>query len=94
MDMSALCPRYIKIRRGCFILTIITVARCPWNFVNNAGTFITILSGWSIFLSGMTGILIGDYIIVRKGQVHIGGLYRAGTALPPIGTVQDSTGGQ
>jgi NCS1 family nucleobase:cation symporter-1 len=76
MDMAALCPRWINIRRGCCILTVIAVAVCPWNFVNNAGKFITVLSGWSVFLSGMTGILIGDYFLVRKTQLHKGDMYR------------------
>jgi nucleobase:cation symporter-1, NCS1 family len=73
--MAALCPRWINIRRGCFILTIISVAVCPWNYVNKATTFITVLSGWSVFLSGMTGILIFDYFLVRKGQLHQGDMY-------------------
>jgi len=76
MDMAALCPRWINIRRGCFILTIIAVAICPWNYVNSVTTFITVLSGWSIFLSGMTGILIFDYFLVRKGQLHKGDMYK------------------
>jgi hypothetical protein len=76
MDMAALCPRWINIRRGCFILTVIAVAICPWNYVNNVTTFITVLSGWSIFLSGMTGILIFDYFLVRRCQLHKGDMYR------------------
>lgn len=75
MDMAALCPKWINIRRGCFILTIIAVAVCPWNYVNAASTFITVLSGWSVFLSGMTGILISDYFLVRRCQLHIGDMY-------------------
>jgi NCS1 family nucleobase:cation symporter-1 len=75
MDMAALCPRWINIRRGCYILTIIAVAVCPWNYVNSATVFITVLSGWSVFLSGMTGILVGDYFLVRKGELRVGDLY-------------------
>lgn len=30
MDMAALCPKWINIRRGCYILTVIAVAICPW----------------------------------------------------------------
>lgn len=78
MDMAALFPRYINIRRGCFILTIIGVAICPWNYVNNVTTFITVLSGWSIFLSGMTGILIFDYFLVRKQQLRKADMYKSG----------------
>jgi len=75
MDMAALCPKWINIRRGCFILTLITVCICPWQYVNKATTFITVLSGWSIFLSGMTGILISDYFLVRRCELHIGDMY-------------------
>lgn len=75
MDMAALCPKWINIRRGCVILTIIAIAVCPWNYVNAASTFIVVLSGWSIFLSGMTGILISDYFLVRHGELHIGDMY-------------------
>lgn len=48
--------------------------------MNSVTTFITVLSGWSIFLSGMTGILIFDYFCVRRGELHMGDLYRGGKA--------------
>lgn len=75
MDMAALCPKYINIRRGSFILTIIAVAACPWNYVTRPTTFITVLSAWSVFLSPMTGILISDYFLVRKQKLRIDDLY-------------------
>lgn len=75
MDMAALCPKWINIRRGCYILTVIAIAICPWNYVTNPGTFITVLSGWSVFLSPMTGIVVSDYFLVRNRQYHIGDLY-------------------
>ncbi|EOD46784.1 hypothetical protein GTA08_BOTSDO07907 [Neofusicoccum parvum] len=75
MDMAALCPKWINIRRGCYILTVIAIAICPWNYVTNPGTFITVLSGWSVFLSPMTGIVVSDYFFVRGRQYHVGDLY-------------------
>ncbi|EKG20367.1 Permease cytosine/purines uracil thiamine allantoin [Macrophomina phaseolina MS6] len=76
MDMAALCPKWINIRRGCYILTVIAIAICPWNYVTNPGTFITVLSGWSVFLSPMTAIVICDYALVRRGpHYHVGDLY-------------------
>lgn len=44
-------------------------------FQRNPGTFITVLSGWSVFLSPMTGIVVADYFLVRRGEYHIGDLY-------------------
>jgi NCS1 family nucleobase:cation symporter-1 len=75
MDLAALCPKYINIRRGSYLLTVIAVAVCPWNYVTQASVFITVLSGWSVFLSPMTGILISDYFLVRKRQLHVADLY-------------------
>lgn len=76
MDIAALCPKYINIRRGSYIITIVSICICPWQFVTQATTFVTVLSGWAVFLSPMTGILISDYFLVRKRQLHIGDLYR------------------
>ncbi|OJD34324.1 ncs1 nucleoside transporter family protein [Diplodia corticola] len=77
MDMAALCPKWINIRRGCYILTVIAIAICPWNYVTNPGTFITVLSGWSVFLSPMTAIVICDYALVRRGpRYRVSDLYR------------------
>ncbi|KAK7946774.1 uncharacterized protein PG986_011095 [Apiospora aurea] len=75
MDMAALCPKWINIRRGCYILTVIAIVILPWNYVTNPGTFITVLSGWSVFISPMTGIVVSDYFLVRRGAYHIGDLY-------------------
>ena len=75
MDLAALYPKYINIRRGSYLITIIAVATCPWQFVTQATTFITVLSGWSVFLSPMTGIVISDYFLVRKQGLHMGDLY-------------------
>lgn len=75
MDIAALCPKYINIRRGSCLLTILAVATCPWNFVTQATTFITVLSGWSVSLSPMTGILISDYFLVRHQDIRIQHLY-------------------
>ena len=44
-------------------------------FSSNPGTFITVLSGWSAFLSPMTGIVVSDYFLVRHGEYHIGDMY-------------------
>jgi len=75
MDLAALCPKFINIRRGSYLITVIAVATCPWQFVTQATTFITVLSGWSVFLSPMTGIVISDYFLVRKRSLHMGDLY-------------------
>jgi NCS1 family nucleobase:cation symporter-1 len=75
MDLTTLFPKYINIRRGACIVTIIGIAIVPWNYVNQASTFIVVLSGWSVFLSPMTGILLADYFLVRRRQLRLTDLY-------------------
>lgn len=75
MDLAALCPKWINIRRGGYLLSVLAMAICPWNYVTNPGTFITVLSGWSVFLSPMTGIVVSDYFCVRRGHYHVGDMY-------------------
>jgi NCS1 family nucleobase:cation symporter-1 len=77
MDLAALCPKWINIRRGGYFLSIVAVAICPWNYVTKPTTFITVLSGWSVFLSPMTGIVVSDYFLVRGRNYHQGDLYTA-----------------
>ena len=80
MDIAALCPKYINIRRGSYIITIIGVAICPWNFVTQATTFVSVVSAWSVFLSPMTGILLSDYFLVKKQGLLIDDLYRGSSS--------------
>lgn len=75
MDLAALCPKWINIRRGGYFVSIIAIAICPWQYVTQPTTFITVLSGWSVFLSPMTGIVVSDYFLVRKRNYHLGDLY-------------------
>ncbi|ERF70196.1 hypothetical protein EPUS_00384 [Endocarpon pusillum Z07020] len=75
MDMTTVCPQYINIRRGAYIVMIVGIAMCPWNYVNQATTFITVISGWGIFLAPMAGILLADYFLVHRRELHLDDLY-------------------
>ncbi|KAL8768546.1 MAG: hypothetical protein Q9209_005231 [Squamulea sp. 1 TL-2023] len=75
MDLTTLAPQYINIRRGSFIILVIGVAIVPWNLVNTASTFLTVLQGWSIFLAPMVGVLLADYFAVRRRTLHLADLY-------------------
>ncbi|PPJ51903.1 hypothetical protein CBER1_08794 [Cercospora berteroae] len=86
MDLAALCPKWINIRRGGYFVSVIAIAICPWNYVTKPTTFITVLSGWSVFLSPMTGIVIADYFLVRKRGYHVGDLYTGNSSSAYWGT--------
>lgn len=75
MDIAALCPRYLNIRRGTLLVTLIAVAICPCNYVTQPTNFIVVLSGWAVFLRPMTGIPLSDYFWVRHQKLRIADLY-------------------
>ncbi|KAM0198903.1 hypothetical protein ACHAQI_012242 [Fusarium lateritium] len=59
-DIAALMPKYITVKRGFFIC---------------AAVFINFLSSYQIFLSAISGILICDYYLIRRGLFDIPMLY-------------------
>jgi NCS1 family nucleobase:cation symporter-1 len=80
-DMTALCPRYINIRRGQVICAILGGwALCPWeilarcvaeisdhfqwqrphSLLRSATGFLSFMSGYTVFLGPITGIMVTD----------------------------------
>ncbi|EPQ54370.1 NCS1 nucleoside transporter family protein [Gloeophyllum trabeum ATCC 11539] len=76
MDMAGLAPRYINIRRGGYVLCVVGLAINPWRLVGTANKFLTVLSGFGVFLAPMTGILLAEYLVVRKQKLRMSHLYR------------------
>ncbi|KAL4884893.1 permease for cytosine/purines, uracil, thiamine, allantoin-domain-containing protein [Aspergillus karnatakaensis] len=76
-DIAALLPKYITVKRGFFICAVLSYAINPWYLLSSASVFINFLSSYQIFLSGITGILICDYYIIRRGKLNIPDLYTA-----------------
>ncbi|KAM0420176.1 hypothetical protein ACHAPD_003745 [Fusarium lateritium] len=74
-DIAALMPKYITVKRGFFICAAVSYAICPWYLLSSASVFINFLSSYQIFLSAITGILICDYYLLRRGLFDIPMLY-------------------
>ncbi|PVI07416.1 hypothetical protein DM02DRAFT_580775 [Periconia macrospinosa] len=74
-DIAALLPRYITVKRGFFICAVISYAICPWYLLSSAAVFINFLGSYQIFLSTITGILVCDYYLLRRGFLDIPALY-------------------
>ncbi|KAJ5168645.1 uncharacterized protein N7482_004239 [Penicillium canariense] len=75
MDMAGLWPRYINIRRGAYIMACIGIATQPWQLLSTAEKFLSVLSGFGVFMAPATGILLADYHIVRHYKLRLGDLY-------------------
>ncbi|SPO07077.1 related to uracil permease [Cephalotrichum gorgonifer] len=76
IDLAATFPRYLNIRRGAYIIALLSPVVNPWRLVNTATTFLTVLSSYSVFLAPMTGLMASSYLLVNKKKLNIDDLYR------------------
>jgi NCS1 family nucleobase:cation symporter-1 len=76
-DFANLAPQRISFKTGGLITGIIGAAMLPWKILENPGRYI---DGWLLGYSGglgaIAGVLICDYWLLRKKQLHIADLYR------------------
>jgi NCS1 family nucleobase:cation symporter-1 len=76
-DFSHLAPRKISFRTGGLITGVIGVVMMPWKLVADpSGYIFTWLVGYSALLGPIGGIMIADYYVWRRRQLHVAGLYR------------------
>ncbi|OSD00410.1 NCS1 nucleoside transporter family [Trametes coccinea BRFM310] len=75
IDMSGLLPKYINIRRGSYITAAIGLAMCPWKLLSGSNVFLTVLSSFAVFLGPLTGVMVSDYLVVRRKKLRLSHLY-------------------
>lgn len=75
MDMAGFVPKYFNIRRGAYFALVLSIAMCPWELLASAGTFISVMGAYSVFLGPMCGIQICDYFLIRGQRVKLTDLY-------------------
>ncbi|KAF2138171.1 uncharacterized protein K452DRAFT_291218 [Aplosporella prunicola CBS 121167] len=74
-DLAAVFPRYVSLRRGAYITAVLSIAVNPWQLVNTATTFLTVLSSYSVFLGPMTGLMVSSYLLVHRQKINVDHLY-------------------
>lgn len=76
-DFAHLWPRMITFRIGGLITGLIGIAMQPWRLLENASVYIDKwLVGYSLLLGAVGGVLIADYIVLRRTRLDLAGLYR------------------
>ncbi|KAI0641784.1 NCS1 nucleoside transporter family [Trametes meyenii] len=75
IDLSGLLPKYINIRRGAYITAVLGIVICPWKLLTGASVFLTVLSSFAVFLGPLTGVMVSDYLIVRRKKLRLSHLY-------------------
>lgn len=74
-DVTCMLPRYLNIVRGQFVCLIIAFAIVPWRIVTSANGFLNFLNGYSIFQGPVVAIMLADYFVLRRGNLHIPDLF-------------------
>lgn len=77
-DMSTLLPKYINIRRGQVITSLLGLAINPWYLVSGAVVFISVISSYTVFLQPFLGILVAHYFVVQQRRIKVSDLYITG----------------
>ena len=75
MDAAGLFPKYLNIRRGSFLVMCVGILIWPWKILSSAKAVVVFGTGWGIFASPQTGILIAKYYIVSKRKILLQDLY-------------------
>ncbi|HET8599105.1 MAG TPA: NCS1 family nucleobase:cation symporter-1 [Segeticoccus sp.] len=75
-DLANVAPRHINFKRGGIITAILSVVLLPWNVYSNPVAVNYFLGGLAAFLGPLFGIIVTDYYLLRKAQIHLPDLYR------------------
>ncbi|KAI0309485.1 permease for cytosine/purines, uracil, thiamine, allantoin-domain-containing protein, partial [Amylostereum chailletii] len=76
VDMMALCPRYVNIRRGQAICAFVGGwALCPWAILASASGFLAFMNGYCVFLAPVASIMITDYWLIHRSKVDVPAMY-------------------
>ncbi|KAK7509362.1 permease for cytosine/purines, uracil, thiamine, allantoin-domain-containing protein [Phyllosticta citriasiana] len=75
LDVASILPKYINLRRGAYILAILSVAPNPWQQLASGSTFLSVLSAYAVFLGPFIGLLCIHFYIIQKRQFHVTDLY-------------------
>ncbi|OQU97304.1 hypothetical protein CLAIMM_03253 isoform 1 [Cladophialophora immunda] len=76
MDLAGIFPKFINIRRGAYIVSVIGILIQPWRLANTSTKFVTIMGAYSVFLSPLTAIFHCDYWLVRRQRICLSDLYK------------------
>ncbi|KAH8160366.1 hypothetical protein CIB48_g7878 [Xylaria polymorpha] len=75
-DLTVLFPRWVNIRRGCFIAAVVAGwVLVPWKILSSAETLLAFLGGYAVFLGPLAGIMTADFWLVKGRKVDIPALY-------------------
>ena len=76
-DFAHLWPRVISFRVGGFITGLIGILMQPWKLIADpTGYIFRWLVAYSALLGAVGGVLLADYLVLRRTHLDLAGLYR------------------
>ncbi|CAD6582606.1 MAG: hypothetical protein CYPHOPRED_002076 [Cyphobasidiales sp. Tagirdzhanova-0007] len=75
IDLAGLFPRWFTLRRGGYLTLALSFVVQPWQALNGASIFLSVIGSFSTFLSPMIAILIADYFVVRRRKLSLTQLF-------------------
>jgi NCS1 family nucleobase:cation symporter-1 len=73
-SLSNLAPRRVSFRAGGMIAGVVGILIVPWKLLDMYQTWLISYSG---LLGAIGGVMICDYLVIRRTQLDVGGLYDA-----------------
>ncbi|MBL7665723.1 MAG: NCS1 family nucleobase:cation symporter-1 [Bacteriovoracaceae bacterium] len=93
-DFQNAFPKVINFKRGVYLTGVIGIILMSWELLRKAGviqsdvSLESIYSNWllsySCLLGPIAGIMIVDYFLIRKQNIHLIDIYRVGGVYPKI----------
>jgi NCS1 family nucleobase:cation symporter-1 len=81
-DLANVAPKYIDFKRGGLIAAIGALVVLPWNIYANPVAIDYFLGGLAAFLGPLFGIIIVDYYLIKRQQVDVDSMFKAGPESP------------
>ena len=89
-DFSNLAPHLISFKTGGLLTGLMGIFIMPWKLLSSADTYIfEWLVGYSALIGPIAGVMITDYWLLKKQELHIVDLYKTDGRYAPFqpGTV-------
>ncbi|MGW0044184.1 NCS1 family nucleobase:cation symporter-1 [Rhodococcus sp. NPDC003348] len=74
-DLVNLFPRRFTFKSGAVVAILLAFAYCPWVWMRDADSLYSLLDNLGTFLGPATGILIADFLLLRRGRLDVDALY-------------------
>ncbi|HEY5223887.1 MAG TPA: NCS1 family nucleobase:cation symporter-1 [Microbacteriaceae bacterium] len=74
-DISNAAPKHISFRRGGLITAVLAIVVTPWNLYSNPVVVNQFIGGVGALMGPLLGIVLVDYYLIRKAQIHAASLY-------------------